>query len=448
MIGRLLGTASRLLLGVFYRRIEVVGLAHVPHQGPLVVVANHHNALVDPLLLLGSIPRRLRPIAKAPLFRYPGLGQLLRLVGAIPVHRRQESGDGPDRNAAAFARVAALLGAGEAIVLFPEGVSQPQPVVMPLRTGAARLVLDAEQRSGGRSGVSLLPVGLVYEDPGTFRIGRALVVIGEPLVTGDLVARYASDPMGAVRTLTERIGEALRALIVEAEDRRTLALMSAVERLSDDGAETDALARTEWMRRVMTAYTALGRSAPGRVARFREDLERYEKEREIAGLDGVLLARYPARQVLSYVVREGVSLILGAPLALWGLAAHAIPYQVTRLVVRMLGPDGDMVATHKLAAGTLIYPIAWAFEAWVVNRMAGGLATLVFVVALVPTGFLALTWHARLSRFRAQAAGFLAFLFRPDLHRRLLLRRAALQSEMDALARLAMPVGAPAGRPS
>ena len=56
-------------------------------------------------------------------------------------------------------------------------------------------------------------------------------------------------------------------------------------------------------------------------------------------------------------------------------------------------------------------------------------------------GFFALTWHARLVHFRAQALGFLAFLFRPDLHRRLRARRHALQAELDALARM-VPVAA------
>src|SRR5437762_9914679 len=231
MIAGLLASASRLLLGVFYRRVEVVGRAHVPRRGPLLVVANHQNALVDPMLLLGMLPRALRPVAKAPLFGNPILGPLLRAIGAVPVHRRQESEGGPDRNTEAFARVAELFGAGEAVLLFPEGVSQPTPLLMPLRSGAARLLLGAEHAHRGVLGITLLPVGLVYEEPGSFRTGRALVVVGEPIPTRDLVDGYAADPTAAVRALTERIAGALRGLIIEAEDRHTLHLVGAVERL-------------------------------------------------------------------------------------------------------------------------------------------------------------------------------------------------------------------------
>ena len=119
---------------MFYRRIEVHGLEHVPPRGPLIVAANHHNALVDAMLLIATIPRRLAPLAKAPLFRHPLVAPFLWLVGAIPVHRRQdapsgrrnrESLAGAAQNAAMFAAATAALRRGGAILIFPEGVSQP-----------------------------------------------------------------------------------------------------------------------------------------------------------------------------------------------------------------------------------------------------------------------------------------------------------------------------------
>ena len=79
----LVRTLSRVLLKLFYDRIDVVGAEHVPATGPLIVAANHHNSVVDAMLLLAVIPRRLRTLAKAPLFNHPLIGPFLRLMGAL-----------------------------------------------------------------------------------------------------------------------------------------------------------------------------------------------------------------------------------------------------------------------------------------------------------------------------------------------------------------------------
>jgi 1-acyl-sn-glycerol-3-phosphate acyltransferase len=86
---------------------------------------------------------------------------------------------------------------GQAIVIFPEGVSQPEPTLKALRTGAARLVLEAE--AAGAPPVTLLPVGIVVNEPGRFRAGHALVLIGAPVPLDDyraLASRIPWRPSG------------------------------------------------------------------------------------------------------------------------------------------------------------------------------------------------------------------------------------------------------------
>src|SRR5262249_48962120 len=149
--------------------------------------------------------------------------------------------------------------------------------------------------------------------------------------------------------------------------------------------EHDTVGRVAWTRRVMAAYTALRREEPARVARFRSELERYEKDRELAGVADPVVSRYPANRVIRYALREGGSLLVGAPLALWGLCVHALPYGLTSFVLRLLRPEDDMIATDNLAVGALIYPLCWAMEAWIVERFGGAVALGCFLLLLVPT---------------------------------------------------------------
>jgi glycerol-3-phosphate O-acyltransferase / dihydroxyacetone phosphate acyltransferase len=73
---RFIEALCRLMLRVFFRRVDAVGLENVPDSGPLLMVANHPNGLMDPLLLLSRSPRPVSFMAKEPLFRMPLIGAM------------------------------------------------------------------------------------------------------------------------------------------------------------------------------------------------------------------------------------------------------------------------------------------------------------------------------------------------------------------------------------
>ena len=438
---RLIRAFVRTLLAIFYRRLDVAGLERVPAQGPLIVAANHQNGLIDPMLLLAALPRRLRPLAKAGLFRHPIIAPLLRLARALPVHRRQDAGSDMAGNALTFRAVSEALGRGEAILIFPEGVSQPEPTLMTLRTGAARLLLEAE--ASGAPPVTLLPVGLVLTEPGRFRAGHALALIGAPVATADCVALHARDPVAAVRTLTDRLAAALRRQIVDAEDRETLRLMRLLERIWHQESGTPANPRSAaWLQSTARAYRWLRLTAPAEVEDFRREVEEYGRELDRLRVTPETVGRaYAPSIVLRYAAREIVPVVLGLPLALLGMLLHTLPYQLIRLGIRLTRPEPDVEATYKVASGVVIFPLAWAFEAWLAARLGGPWLAVLLLLALVPAGFLALAWQARLHDVTREATALLHFLARRGLRARLLARRRALAEELDRLAaRVPAPV--------
>lgn len=124
----------RLVTRIFFRRVEVSGREHVPVSGPVVLVGNHPNSLLDPVMIATTCGRHVRMAAKQTLFAGP-LRPLLWAVGAVAVKRRQDQVEGaaedavvvgaPARvdNSAAFEALTAILKAGDAFAIFPEGIS-------------------------------------------------------------------------------------------------------------------------------------------------------------------------------------------------------------------------------------------------------------------------------------------------------------------------------------
>ena len=101
---------------IFYRRVT---LGHtVPEEGPVLILANHPNALADPVVLARITPRPQRALAKEPLFHFPVFSWVLRGVGAIPVFRAQDGFD-TNKNDRVFDAVLDTLEKGEVITLFP-----------------------------------------------------------------------------------------------------------------------------------------------------------------------------------------------------------------------------------------------------------------------------------------------------------------------------------------
>jgi glycerol-3-phosphate O-acyltransferase/dihydroxyacetone phosphate acyltransferase len=437
MAYRIIRALARLLLGLFYRRIEVVGAEHIPARGPVIIAANHHNSLVDPMLVMTAVPRPLVILAAAPLFRNPLIAPFLRLVGALPVLRRQEGIGDPGRNDAMFGAVSTALSRGGAVLLFPEGRTQPEPVLLPLRTGAARMLLSAATET---MPVALLPVGLVFHEPGTFRTGWALVLVGRPVRTDDCLALYRTEPERAVRELTERLQEALSRQIIEADDRQTLRLLGVVETLWRGHAPestADETARVAAIKQMARARRELQQRAPERLAALRQRVETYSKDLErFGGSHGEIPASYPPGLVLRWTVLEAIPLLLGLPLALLGMLLHAAPYWLTAAAVRALPRAGEEEATDKIVAGILFYPLCWSVEGWVAWTLGGGWALGALLMALLPAGFFALGWQERLSRVARETRAFLRFLGDRDLRQRLMTRRRELVDEITALARL------------
>ncbi|HSC89703.1 MAG TPA: 1-acyl-sn-glycerol-3-phosphate acyltransferase [Polyangiaceae bacterium] len=359
---RALAAFCALLLRIFFRRIEVVGLHHVPDSGAVLFAGNHANGLLDPLMLLCLGPRPVSFLAKEPLFRMPLVGWFVRAFECLPVYRAQDGAD-PAKNRAMLGRARELLGRGNALALFPEGTSHSDPTLRPFKTGAARLALSA--RALGPDPVHLVPLFLYYESKETFR-SRAVLAFGPPLTVPSVPVDAAGSPSReAASELTGQLRAAIESIAPTAESVEALFLAEQAERLLDvtSGMErqaTGSLARRmSERRRLLDAYPRLLELEPERTARAVEQLAALAREFERRRIR-IDAGAPEGRSEAGALLRQVLVLVPLAPLGAAGALLHAPAYYLIRwLAARYSGTETDVLATTKLVGGLLLFPLSW-----------------------------------------------------------------------------------------
>lgn len=352
---RILRKLLSLAVRVFYRRVEVVGLEHIPKNGAVVFCGNHPNSLLDPILITVSCGRIAHFAAKDILFRNPIVARLLRVMGAVPIMRRKDHvGEAVD-NSSAFEALFEVLGSGRCMGIFPEGLSHNDSHLQSLKTGAARIALGAVQAHGNP--VVLVPCGLNYMNRHRFR-SSILVQYGEPIRIGDArLAEFAQDETSAVRALTDELDTAMRELTVNADDWDTLRVLDGVRRLYQP--EKISLAeRVELARRFNAVYPTV-RDDPTIVDLFSK-VRDYQERLAIAQLNDREIQRdIPPRVLFMKTVGHLIWLGIWLPLAVIGAGLHAPMALFLGWAGERWAPKKDKVGATKFVLGFFLIQAAY-----------------------------------------------------------------------------------------
>jgi glycerol-3-phosphate O-acyltransferase/dihydroxyacetone phosphate acyltransferase len=402
-----MGAFARLLVRIFFRRIEVEGAEYLVAGTPTVLVANHQNGLVDGLLLMATLRRYPRFLGKSTLFKILPLWPFLKLAGVVPVYRAKD-GVSTNRNAATFRTCQQMLAKGGLVALFPEGISHDEPEPQPLKTGAARIALGASV-DDGTGGVVFLAVGLAYDAKARFR-SRALVRVGEPVPVSGWAEAYRSDSHRAVDELTEAMASALRSLSpvyaswVEAATLGEIAEVLARPPESATPREVPLGTREQ----VATELAAAEARSTGDAVALRAVFARYAEDLGVVGLtDAQLSADYRGGRLRLLLAWSVTKVVVGAPFAAIGALVHAIPYQVVKRVAKAPTNEG-MKATVKLLGCFASFSLLYAGLGLLAGELVGPLAGVAVGLGSPLCGYVSVRFSERLKRLGGAVAGYRA----------------------------------------
>lgn len=368
LLDRLLAWVALLALRGFFRSVEVTRRDRVPRDRPLLVVANHYNAMVDAVLVVHVLGRLPRFLAKSTLWRSPLTRPLLALAGLVPVRRRQDGASTLVDNAAMFQAIHRALRKRAVVAMFPEGMVSRTPSLEPLRTGAARIALGA--RMSGAEGLMILPVGLVYEDRVALR-SRALARVGRPIdLDAEIAAIVGSDghvddgDNEAVRRLTDAIQQRLEEVVPAYRDEREAAVLGRAAEIALRRGRVVPPPPVRLEDRERLAQR-LARAPAHDRTRLLDALARYHLDLGLLGIrDEHLIAGYRPAQLLGLVANSLARFVVLAPFALVGAVVNALPYWGVRWAGRLVR-NPVLKATARLLAGVVLFPLAWLAAMWI-----------------------------------------------------------------------------------
>lgn len=355
----LLRTISWVSTLVFFRKRTVLGRQNLKFDGPAILVVNHPSTLMDVLNTCVYIRQEPFFLANYSLFKHPVSNWILQRLFSIPVKRREDVGEGEDRNNdVAFEQSFLHLERNGVLFIAAEGVSWMERWVRPFKTGTARIAFGAENRNNWQLGVKIIPVGLSYSAPDLFR-SEVIVHFGAPISPADWAMSEHTNHEQAVRDFTLILEKNVRSLVLDTRDDEGQIFILQLEKILQPNFPASTQEEYFSFRKKIITQNIDDNA-------LRTETAAYCAALQAAHVTDQGVFEYARNKPLAYALWEGLLLITGLPFFIVGYVFWWLPCYLPWLVTKKLHLYIGYSSTVKLLIGLFTFPMAL----WVAFRLA------------------------------------------------------------------------------
>lgn len=394
MLYRILKAIVWVGIRFYYRETRVVNKHYLDQEGPVIIIANHPNTLMDAWMMGYINKRRVHFMAKATFFNSPFKRKVLSALGMIPINRKADGATSGVSNKDSFEACYQLLERGEVLVVFPEGTSYLERKLREIKSGTARIALEAERRNGGKLGLRVIPVGLNYVSADSFR-GRVMAHVGKPIAMDDLWKEFELNQGAAAKKLTERFRVELTRVFVSMDNEVKEGLGEQLSWLFDTryAREREGVSSSiSLLKEVNEKLDEFAVSSPWKIQEIEQEtgrligqLQAYRIRPDF--LDRPFRSRLYARQFLQSVF----FLIITVPFFIFGFVHNVLPYLLIGKLVPRLSKEVEYHAPLAVLLGLVLYPLNYLLLALIGKHLfdLGWLWTIIYFSAMPVIGMFA-----------------------------------------------------------
>lgn len=345
---------------IYYSEVKVRNSSYLNHDGPMIIIANHPNALMDAWLLGTISPKPIYYMTKASFFNNKLKMWFLRSLNMIPINRSSEAKNEAVDNNSTLEECYKLLGEGKTLVIFPEGTSYMELFLRQFKSGTARIALEAESRNNGKLDLKVVPVGLIYTQGEKFR-SSIMVNIGEGSEITHHLEEYKTNHSSAARKLTNEFRKMLESVLITAQNKEQEALIVSLnEALQSRYLQNAVNVESEFdlMRKIKDRIELYSLEQPEKIVKIQKLLANLNWNSEKMEIKNDFLDRgLRSRMFIRQIITSLMALTIGFPIYLLGMIHNIIPYKLTDLIIIQSKMSKEFYAAIAIILSLIFYPL-------------------------------------------------------------------------------------------
>ena len=351
------------------------------------------------------------------------MGFIFRQANGIPIYRKEDDPSMTSKNQDSFREVYKLFENGKCLNIFPEGVSIASSSLLKIKTGAARMALNAEIKNNFSLNIKIVPVGINYSNPSRFK-SEVFIEYGDPIVVANYKDISSNNEKDAITKITEKIEDSLLEVttnlsFIELED--TISYLKVIYKndlihkdtiaqrdLDDFKITKEMIPAVEWY---LENKPKLTESYILMISRYMRFLERLKLN------DRLIISKEDQKpKLLPENTLKFLWFLAQFPIYIYGFVNNFIAYNISAAEVYNKDIDEVEIAQYKFFIGLFVFSAFYAFQSFLVFYFTGSLNwALIYLLTLIPSGNFALNYHNNIVSYLIEFRMFRIFLKRSDI---------------------------------
>ena len=370
---------------LYFRCIVFINRERLKTRGPMLVISNHPNTLMDPLMALYRMREQCYLLANYSLFKNPISNAILSTLYCIPIQRINDVPEGqPLRNEEAFQRCDQHLLAGGSIYIAVEGTSYPERRIRELKTGMSRIAFSAEMQKNFELNLRILPIVITYFEPLKFW-KEVVVEVGETISVDGWRDTYLQNPRKAITLFTENVEQQMMTQTIQCKSAEEDKFLKKIEAILQSENHLDTQKHYERSKQILGQFHQWQETDLAGYNIFNKAVKSYFKKLKFLKINDLNKKNYAQKAPLSVI-----KVLVGLPIFIYGWINNIIPAWLSDKLVHWLKLDFSYDTTVRYTGGLILFPLFWWLQQWgLENLLSFPINGWLYLLTVVATGLVA-----------------------------------------------------------